>query len=142
MRDIAGVHMTMDGYVEKEASLEPGVVCQMFDALVLALSMRYLQRPVAMRVPVDPRKLDSEEDEGGWSVIAQITTSHIALHGWPLRLAFMLDVFSCKPFDTGQASAVVYGELGVTSAVTEVRHRRGPPAPYAVRWNGRFPSQP
>jgi S-adenosylmethionine decarboxylase len=126
MRDIKGTHMLVDGYVEDASTLEPERLVGLFDSLVEVLDMRYLQRPQALQVPVEAEKLDSEEDEGGWSVTAQITTSHISLHGWPMRCAFMMDVFSCKDFNTELAKQVIYEKLGVWQAVVQVIERRGP----------------
>jgi len=126
MRDICGTHMLIDGYVEDASSLEPERLVALFDVLVEVLEMEYLQRPQAIQVPLDEGKLDSEEDEGGWSVICQITTSHISLHGWPMRKAFMMDIFSCKPFDTDDAKQVVYAWLGVWQASVQVIERLGP----------------
>jgi S-adenosylmethionine decarboxylase len=128
MRTIAGTHLIMDGYVVDERKLEPEAVMNMMDALVWALDMQYLQRPVAMRVPIDPSKLESDADEGGWSIYAQITTSHIAVHCWPLRKAFMLDAFSCKPFDADKAIKIIYDALRVDKVVQHVIHREGPAA--------------
>jgi S-adenosylmethionine decarboxylase len=126
MQKIYGKHLLMEGYVEDPQTLEPEKLCEMFDSLVWALGMQYLQRPMAMRVPLDPVRLGSDEDEGGWSVIAQITTSHISIHTWPLRRAFMLDVFSCRPFDEEVALGIVMNALGVEACTKQMIHRTGP----------------
>ena len=122
MRKISGRHLLVDGYVRDGNSLNPDTICGLFDRLVAALGMKYLQPPTAIRVPLDPDKLESGDDEGGWSVICQITTSHIALHGWPLRGAFMMDIFSCRDFDSSRAIELVTEALGVTTSnVQEIR---------------------
>ena len=126
MKQIAGLHLLMDGYVRDGNTLNPDTLTSLFDRLVDTLKMQYLQRPIALRVPMDPQKLTSEEDEGGWSVICQITTSHISLHGWPLRGAFMMDIFSCRDFEPDQARRVVEETLGVTEASVQVIRRRDP----------------
>lgn len=126
MRKISGTHLLIDGYVTDGNTLNPDTICTLFDRLVETLDMQYLQRPTAIRVPIDPDKLDSGDDEGGWSVICQITTSHIALHGWPMRGAFMMDIFSCKEFEPAAAEAVVRECLQVTEASTSVIHRSDP----------------
>jgi len=113
MKKIAGTHVLIDGYVRDGKTLNPDTICTLFDRLVERLQMRYLQPPTAIRVPLDPEKLDSSEDEGGWSVICQITTSHIALHGWPMRGAFMMDIFSCRGFDAEAAIETVRQALDV-----------------------------
>ena len=122
MKQIAGLHLLIDGYVRDGNILNPETLTNLFDGLVEALDMEYLQRPTALRVPLDPDKLETDDDEGGWSVICQITTSHISLHGWPMRGAFMMDIFSCCDFDPEQAKAVVRQALDVQQwNVTEVR---------------------
>ena len=126
MKQIAGVHLLIDGYVADGQVLNPDTLSNLFDRLVEALQMQYLQRPIAMRVPLEPGKLNTDDDEGGWSVICQITTSHIALHGWPMRGAFMMDIFSCKPYDTARAEAVVREALHVTDVNVQKIERRDP----------------
>jgi S-adenosylmethionine decarboxylase len=126
MKTISGTHLLIDGYVSDGQSLNPDTICTLFDRLVDTLGMQYLQRPTAIRVPIDPNKLDSDDDEGGWSVICQITTSHISLHGWPMRGAFMMDVFSCREFNPEDAQRVVRELLDVTDAKVQVIERRDP----------------
>jgi S-adenosylmethionine/arginine decarboxylase-like enzyme len=126
MKTIAGTHLLIDGYVRDGKSLNPDTICTLFDRLVDTLNMQYLQRPTAIRVPIDPDKLSTDEDEGGWSVICQITTSHISLHGWPMRGAFMMDVFSCRPFAPDAAERVIREVLDVTDAHVQVIERRDP----------------
>jgi S-adenosylmethionine decarboxylase len=126
MKTISGLHLLIDGYVRDGQTLNPDTLCNLFDQLVGTLHMQYLQRPTAMRVPLDTTKLHTNEDEGGWSVICQITTSHIALHGWPMRGAFMMDIFSCQDFDADAAKAVVFERLSVVEANVQVIQRRDP----------------
>jgi len=126
MKKISGTHLLIDGYVRDGKTLNPDTICTLFDRLVETLDMQYLQRPTAIRVPIDPDKLATEEDEGGWSVICQITTSHIALHGWPMRGAFMMDVFSCREFDPEAARRVVLEMLDVTESRFQVIERLDP----------------
>ena len=126
MHKIAGTHLLIDGYTRDGNRLNPDTICDLFDRLVDVLGMQYLQRPQAIRVPIDPAKLETGEDEGGWSVICQITTSHISLHGWPMRGAFMMDVFSCREFDPKLAEGLVRDMLDVTEAQATVVTRTDP----------------
>jgi S-adenosylmethionine decarboxylase len=126
MKTIAGTHLLIDGYVRDGRTLNPDTICTLFDQLVEKLKMQYLQRPTAIRVPMDPEKLATEDDEGGWSVICQITTSHISLHGWPMRGAFMMDVFSCRDFDPEAAQRVVTETLETTEINAQVIRRTDP----------------
>jgi S-adenosylmethionine decarboxylase len=115
MNKISGTHLIIDGHVADAASLDPENIVDLFDGLVESLGMKYLTPPQATRVKIKPENLGNGEDDGGWSVFAQITTSHIALHGWPLRKAFMMDIFSCKPFDVPEARRLVNKSLDVTA---------------------------
>ena len=127
MKHIDGRHLIIDAYVRDGSVLEnPDALCHLFDVLVDELGMEYLQRPTAMRVPTDPSHLTTDEDDGGWSVICQITTSHIALHGWPLRKAVMMDVFSCHDYDVERAKEIIWSHLGITEASVQDVRRRDP----------------
>jgi S-adenosylmethionine decarboxylase len=126
MNKISGLHLLIDGYVRDGKVLNPDTICTLFDRLVETLGMQYLQPPTAIRVPLDPDKLACGEDEGGWSVICQITTSHLSLHGWPLRGAFMMDVFSCRDFDPKAAQKLVHEHLDVTDWDVKVVRRNDP----------------
>jgi S-adenosylmethionine decarboxylase len=123
---LAGKHMTIDGVVADSSSLREDSLVRLLDLLVEELGMEYLHRPVVCSVPIAPEKLETEEDEGGLSCFCQITTSHIAVHSWPLKLGFMMDVFSCRDFDVERARAIVYKALGVVEARVSVHERKGP----------------
>lgn len=68
--------------------------------LVETVGMQLLGRPQVHEVATDIRKLGREpfEDEGGISVLACLSTSHVAIHTWPLRGEFHLDIYSCREF--------------------------------------------
>jgi S-adenosylmethionine decarboxylase len=126
MKKISGLHLLIDGYVRDGQTLNPDTICSLFDRLVHTLKMQYLQPPTAIRVPLDPNKLSTDDDEGGWSVICQITTSHISLHGWPMRGAFMMDIFSCRDFDPKAAERLVREVLDVKELNIKTIERQDP----------------
>lgn len=127
MKSIFGRHLLIDAYIEDGSLLDnPKILCDVFDELVSNLGMQYLQRPTAIRVDCDPNALQTDDDDGGWSVACQITTSHIALHGWPQRNAFMMDIFSCHDFDVDLAKRLVWDRLGITHANVHDIHRTDP----------------
>ena len=39
------------------------------------------------------------EDEGGVTGVCVLSTSHCAIHTWPLRPFFVMDIYSCRDFD-------------------------------------------
>lgn len=69
--------------------------------LVVELGMRPLGEPILHDVVLDLAKLDvlPFSDEGGVTGTVVLSTSHIAIHTWPLRHFFVLDVFSRRDFD-------------------------------------------
>ena len=75
-----------------------------FEAIVRSISelagMRLLNMTSSM-IEQDLKKLDLPHfaDEGGFSILGLISTSHIALHVWPARRYFMFDLVSCRAFD-------------------------------------------
>jgi S-adenosylmethionine decarboxylase len=126
MKRIFGLHLLIDGFVNDGKTLYPDYIYDLFDKLVIELKMQYLQKPIVMRVPLDESKLFTDDDEGGYSGICQITTSHISIHGWPLRKAFMMDIFSCKEFDKEKAENIVLELLNINSYSSNLIKRYGP----------------
>lgn len=125
MKLIYGKHLLIDGYVNDPSVLAPDSIVAFFDSLVKVLGMEYLQRPMAVKVPLD-EDADEQQDDGGWSYFCQITTSHIAIHTWPLRSAFMMDVFSCRDFDEEQAKLLVFAELDTNRVSVRLIERNDP----------------
>ncbi len=68
--------------------------------LVEACGMRALGLH-AYDVEIEIAKLHAEpfEDEGGVTVVGVLSTSHAAIHTWPARGFFVLDVYSCRDFN-------------------------------------------
>ena len=56
---------------------------------------------ISLNIPLELNKINKIpfEDEGGISILAGITTSHITLHVWPERKCFMFDLVSCKKYN-------------------------------------------
>lgn len=75
---------------------------------VANVGMRPLDEPKIIDVPLQIEKLKSElfEDEGGITGqlvgYCTLSTSHIALHTWPLRRELHLDLYSCREYDKGE----------------------------------------
>jgi S-adenosylmethionine/arginine decarboxylase-like enzyme len=65
------------------------------------IGMTLLDAPRMYSVELELEKLGKEifEDEGGVTGSGVLSTSHIHLHGWPLRRKFDLDIYSCRPFN-------------------------------------------
>jgi len=73
----------------------------LLEAMVSRLGMRLLGAPHLYEVEEEISKLNVEpfEDEGGVTGVAVLSTSHCAIHTWPQRNFFVLDVYSCRDFE-------------------------------------------
>lgn len=75
--------------------------------LVEEIGMRPLGEAQLYEVAQEIRKLGVEpfEDEGGVTGVIVLSTSHCAMHTWPLRVRedaremFVLDIYSCRSFE-------------------------------------------
>jgi hypothetical protein len=78
-------------------------------ALVTSLNMRALGPPVIYEVEENISRINCEpfEDEGGVTGVVILSTSHCAIHTWPLTSKFVLDVFSCRKFDPAIVARLV-----------------------------------
>ena len=90
------------------------VVLAMLQEVVHDVGMRPLGAPIAYDVPLEVEKLGGEvfEDEGGVTGVIVLSTSHCAIHTWPLRSWFVADLFSCRDFDPGAVTARMRERLG------------------------------
>jgi len=98
-------------------------VDQFLRHLVQNLGMRMLGEPVIHEVEVDISKLLAVpfEDEGGVTGTAVLSTSHVAIHTWPVRHTFVLDCFSCRDYSTEVLLNALFRAFGTYSCkVVEV----------------------
>jgi S-adenosylmethionine/arginine decarboxylase-like enzyme len=82
-------------------------------------------------VEADLKRLGRErfEDEGGATAVLVLSTSHIAIHGWPHRDKsrddggfFWLSVCSCREFDPDIVDDIIYKSLGTTKINRSFNH--------------------
>jgi len=107
-------HLKVLGKGGNSASLADARCLQyLVEDLVETVGMQLLGDPQVHEVEVDIRKLGREpfEDEGGVSVLACLSTSHVALHTWPLRGEFHLDIYSCREFEAGPVLGMLLDTL-------------------------------
>lgn len=93
--------------------------------LIDILGMRILGEPHMYEVETEIAKLGVEpfEDEGGVTGVCVLSTSHCSIHTWPLRPFFVMDVYSCRDFDTAAVEAHLAKTLGAYDVqVTDVSH--------------------
>lgn len=90
------------------------VVETMLVDLVEVLGMRLLDKAHMYEVATEIEKLGKEpfEDEGGVTGVCVLSTSHCSIHTWPLRPFFVMDVYSCRDFDTAAVEGFLNQRLG------------------------------
>jgi S-adenosylmethionine decarboxylase len=116
---IGGRHIKVIGIGDPERLRSVPEIRGLLAGLVTALDMRALGPPHIYEVEENLRRIDCEpfEDEGGVTGVVVLSTSHCAVHTWPLRSRFVLDVFSCRNFDP----SIVAGLVSATFATTLLR---------------------
>lgn len=106
---IDGLHVLLDGQTSDVESFKEENLDKMMKRLASDLKMDIIFGPQFQAVELDPSKLTGDvfRDEGGVSGYCMISTSHISIHVWPMRRAFLADIFSCKDFDAERAVETV-----------------------------------
>lgn len=93
-----GPHHTIDAYgCEKERLASLDVVFDFLDRMPDVIGMQKITKPYVFKHLAEP------DPEWGITGVVIITTSHCSIHTYPKRGVAFVDVFSCRPFDTGKA---------------------------------------
>ena len=113
---IGGRHIKVIGIGDPERLRSVSDIRDLLASLVAALDMRALGPPHIYEVEENLRRIECEpfEDEGGVTGVVVLSTSHCAVHTWPLRARFVLDVFSCRNFDPSIVARLVRATFATT----------------------------
>jgi len=96
-----GRHIKILGRSSADQLRSIDTIRTLLEDIVRSLGMRCLGEPHLYEVEEEIEKLGVEpfEDEGGITGVVVLSTSHCAIHTWPLRSFFVMDVYSCRSFD-------------------------------------------
>jgi len=99
-----GRHVKILGQASAERLRDAKGIEALLEGTIHQLGMRLLGEPHMYEVEEEIAKLGVEpfEDEGGVTGVAVLSTSHCAIHTWPLRQFFVMDVYSCRDFDPAE----------------------------------------
>lgn len=90
-------------------------VSYFLETIIERIGMQKLGGPHVYSVPDELRKMgekpDPDEPDGICGVCV-LTTSHVAIHTWPHRKYCLIDIFSCREFDTEIARQAIKELLG------------------------------
>lgn len=127
----AGYEYNVSGWCRNRMVLDnKDQLINLLNSICYAIGMRALDS-CSVHVETDLKKLGKEPfaDEGGATAVLVLSTSHIAIHGWPNRDPdredggfFWLSVCSCRGFCVESVDHVVDNMLNVTSCNRDFRN--------------------
>ena len=97
-------HIKILGFGNSNLLGDASYIGNLINELINRVGMQPLGNTVVYDVPLEINKLGREpfEDEGGITAqlvgFSTLSTSHVAIHTWPLRNEFHLDLYSCRFF--------------------------------------------
>jgi S-adenosylmethionine/arginine decarboxylase-like enzyme len=96
-----------------------GIANRCLKRMVRAIGCRPILGPFSVTVEERIRQAEDEPwaDEGGITGIIVLSTSHVAIHTWPIRGKAVLDAYSCRPFKSVELSRVLEGLYQPTELV-------------------------
>jgi len=124
-----GRHIKVVGKGTPALMREVQGVRRFLEEMVASLGMRCLGEPHTYEVEEEIHKMHAEpfEDEGGTTGIVVLSTSHCAIHTWPLRSFFVLDVYSCRDFDPKLVEESLQQHFGAYNMrITDLSHSLDP----------------
>ncbi len=134
--DKVGQHLIFDAHVEPEYVYllsDAKFLVQFSKDLIERVGMDLLGDPLVNTVSCDESLIETENDEGGVSVVCQIKTrGHVWVDTWPLRHRFALDLFSCKDFNHGETKSFIRKKLHVTEHWMQTVQRFWPKGKFKV----------
>lgn len=98
-----GPHLLLEAYgSQKEKLQDIGLICKILDIFPEKLQMTKIMPPYVF-------KYDGGNVKEDWGIsgVVLIAESHIALHTFPEKEFFTLDIFSCKEFNVRDAVELV-----------------------------------
>lgn len=99
---MAGTHVKAVGRASANLLRDTGLIERYLKGVCSAIGMRCISGPHTVVVEEELRNLlpgEAFEDEGGVTSVLVLSTSHIALHSWPLRERLEVDCYSCRDFE-------------------------------------------
>ena len=104
-----GPHLILEGYrcKNKAALSSQEAISNTLATLPALMDMTIIMPPRVMHY--DGGDLPKDQGVSGFVIIAE---SHIAIHTFPEKGFFTLDIFSCKPFNYKKAVEYIYEVFG------------------------------
>lgn len=125
-----GKHIKAVGYGSADLLNSAKNIENFLKTAVHSLGMRALGDAHVYEVEADIKKLGVEpfEDEGGVTGLIVLSTSHISIHTWPLRDFFVIDIYSCRDFETSTVLQLLESYFGeVNAKLTDLSESLIPP---------------
>ncbi|MBI2916547.1 MAG: S-adenosylmethionine decarboxylase [Chloroflexi bacterium] len=112
------MHLIIDGFGADPARLRDfAFIYRFLDTCPERIGMNKISCPHVIEYT------QCAEEDWGLSGFVFIAESHISVHTYPARCYVNIDVFSCKPFDTGPVAREIEQEFALERAETWVVDR-------------------
>jgi S-adenosylmethionine decarboxylase len=113
-----GVHLILDGYGCDQSRLEDmNLIYNFLDECPPQMDMTKIMPPYVFRYK------GTVPEDWGISGFVLIAESHISVHTFPEKQYLSVDMFSCKPFDTGRAVEAIKQTFGIQKYEIKVLDR-------------------
>ena len=109
MGETFGLHLMVDGYGCDPSKLnDEDFIRRFLDEFPEDIGMTKLMSPYVASYA------EGDREASGLSGFVLIAESHVSIHTFPPDGYVSVDVFSCKPFDTGAAEREIARRFGMT----------------------------
>jgi len=95
-----GLHLLVDGVMERRAGRDD-----------VEGMLRELPGRIGMHILAGPVIVEGHPDNPGWTGFVIIDKSHISIHTFDDGNLISIDVFSCKPFDSGAVTEYLNAKI-------------------------------
>jgi len=103
-----GYHLIIDGFTTAPHLLADGqAIDRILRIIVQKIGMKLIDGPFITKYDAQ------DEADSGITGVAILAESHIAVHTWPNKGYFAIDIFSCKPFDVERTNSYLRSEFGM-----------------------------
>ena len=94
-------HIKILGKGNSSILLDKNIISDFLKEVASTLKLTSLGEPIIHNIPFNSEesKEDNFMNEGGVTGILVLSTSHCAIHTWPLKQEFNIDIYSCKEFN-------------------------------------------
>jgi len=94
-------HIKILGKGNSSILLDKEAISNFLQEVTTKLNLTSLGEPIIHNIPFNSNNIEGDDfmNEGGVTGVLILSTSHCAIHTWPLKQEFNIDIYSCKKFN-------------------------------------------